>query len=52
MDIKKILLVVLIAVAVVASVSAVSAWLFDSGKEVTVNGINFHLPEEFDVDNL
>ena len=40
------------ATMAVMSLSSVSAfWPFDSGNDVTVNGVNFHLPDGFDVDN-
>lgn len=36
----------------VMSLSSVNAfWPFDSGNDVTVNGVNFHLPDGFDVNN-
>ncbi|WP_298520751.1 hypothetical protein [uncultured Methanobrevibacter sp.] len=48
---KKIFFCLIILLAI-ASISGVSAfWPFDSGTDVTVNGVNFHLPEGFDVDN-
>ena len=43
------LAVILLAVTFLSSVNAF--WPFDSGNDVTVNGVNFHLPEGFDVDN-
>ena len=49
---KKILFALLIIFMAVISLSSVSAfWPFDSGNDVTVNGVTFHLPEGFDVDN-
>jgi hypothetical protein len=30
---------------------AYAFWPFDSGSDVTVNGVNFHLPDGFDADN-
>ena len=41
---KKIILALILLLAVI-SISAVSAiWPFDSGSDVTVNGVKFHLP--------
>ena len=49
---KKLIFILLLFVLVVVSISGVSAfWPFDSGNDVTVNGVSFHLPEGFDVDN-
>lgn len=49
---KKIIFALMILCVVVASISTVSAWwIFGGGNDVTVNGVNFHLPEGFDVDN-
>ena len=49
---KKLIFGLLIIFMAVMSLSSVSAfWPFDSGNDVTVNGVNFHLPEGFDVDN-
>lgn len=48
---KKIFFCLIILIAI-ASISAVSAfWPFDSGSDVTVNGVSFHLPDGFDADN-
>lgn len=48
---KKIILALILLLAVI-SISAVSAiWPFDSGSDVTVNGVKFHLPEGFDTNN-
>ena len=49
---KKIILGLVILCVAIASVSSVSAWwIFGGGNDVTVNGVNFHLPDGFDVDN-
>lgn len=49
---KKIIFIIMMSVIVIASVSCVSAWwIFGGGNDVTVNGVNFHLPDGFDVDN-
>ena len=49
---KKILLTLGIVFLAVISISSVSAfWPFDSGNDVTVNKVNFHLPDGFDADN-
>lgn len=49
---KKLMFGLIVIGVVIASISAVSAfWPFDSGNDVTVNGVSFHLPEGFDVDN-
>ena len=49
---KKIIFSLMILFVVIASVSGVSAWwIFGGGNDVTVNGVNFHLPEGFDVEN-
>ena len=49
---KKLIFGLLIIFMAVMSLSSVSAfWPFDSGNDVTVNGVNFHLPDGFDVDN-
>ena len=49
---KKILFALILLFMAVISISAVSAiWPFDSGSDVTVNGVKFHLPEGFDADN-
>lgn len=42
------LAIILLAVLFMSSVSAF--WPFDSGNDVTVNGVSFHLPDGFDVD--
>lgn len=49
---KKIFTLLIICIATI-SISSVSAWWIfgDSGTDVTVNGVNFHLPDGFDVDN-
>ena len=48
MNRKLIFTLILLCLAVV-SISGVSAfWPFDSGSDVTVNGVNFHLPKGFD----
>lgn len=49
---RKILFTLAVILLAVISLSTVNAfWPFDSGNDVTVNGVNFHLPEGFDVDN-
>ena len=49
---KKLFFILLLVGLVVVSMSIVNAfWPFDSGIDVTVNGVNFHLPEGFDADN-
>ena len=49
---KKITFALILLFVAVISISAVSAiWPFDSGSDVTVNGVKFHLPEGFDADN-
>jgi hypothetical protein len=49
---RKILFTVVILLLAVISISNVSAfWPFESGNDVTVNGVNFYLPDGFDVDN-
>ena len=49
---KKIIFGLIVLFVAIASVSSVSAWwIFGGGNEVTVNGVNFNLPEGFDVDN-
>lgn len=49
---RKILFTLIIILLAVISISSVSAfWPFDGGNDVTVNGVNFHLPDGFDVDN-
>ena len=49
---KKIIFGLIILFVAVASVSGVSAWwIFGGGNDVTVNGVNFHLPDGFDVDH-
>ena len=51
MKIKLIVILLIIFLAII-SLSGVNAfWPFDGGNDVTVNGVNFHLPEGFDVDN-
>ncbi len=36
----------------ISFMSAVSAtWFFDGGKDITVNGLNFHIPEGFEEDS-
>ena len=42
------LAIILLAVLFMSSVSAF--WPFDSGNDVTVDGVSFHLPDGFDVD--
>lgn len=45
---KKILVVLGIVFLAVISISSVSAfWPFDSGNDVTVYGLNFHIPEGY-----
>lgn len=49
---KKVLFTLIILLISIASASSVSAWwIFGGGSDVTVNGVNFHLPEGFDVEN-
>ena len=49
---KNILFSIIMLFVVIASVSSVSAWwIFGGGNDVTVNGVDFHLPEGFDADN-
>ena len=49
---KKIIFTLMVLFVVIASASSVSAWwIFGDGNDVSVNGVNFHLPEGFDVDN-
>ena len=46
---RKLIFTLIILCLAVVSISAVSAfWPFDSGSDVTVNGVNFHLPDGFD----
>ena len=49
---KKIIFSLIILFVAIASVSGVSAgWIFGGGNDVTVNGVSFHLPDGFDVEN-
>jgi len=49
---RKLLFTLAIILLAVLSMSSVSAfWPFDSGNDVTVNGVSFHLPDGFDADN-
>jgi hypothetical protein len=49
---KKLMFILLSLVLAVVSLSSVSAfWPFDGGSDVTVNGVSFHLPDGFDVDD-
>lgn len=49
---KKVLFTLIILLIAIASASSVSAWwIFGGGSDVTVNGVNFHLPDGFDVEN-
>ena len=46
---KKVLFSLFLFGVVIFSLSTASAfWPFDSGTDVTVNGVNFHLPDGFD----
>ena len=46
---KKLIFFFLLIFLVIFSLSTASAfWPFDSGTDVTVNGVNFHLPDGFD----
>ena len=46
---KKIIFTLMILCVAVASVSSVSAWwIFGGGSDVTINGVDFHIPEGFD----
>lgn len=46
---KQIIFVLILLFMAVISISTVSAiWPFDSGSDVTVNGVKFHLPDGFD----
>lgn len=48
---KKILFALIILLIAISSMSAVSAsWFFDGGKDIAVNGLNFHIPEGFEED--
>lgn len=49
---KKAIFALIVLVIMVTSVSGVNAWwIFGGGSDITVNGVNFHLPEGFDADN-
>ena len=49
---RKFLFLFMIIFLAIISLSSVSAFLpFDGGNDVTVNGVNFHLPDGFDVDH-
>ncbi|WP_405294264.1 hypothetical protein [Methanobrevibacter sp.] len=49
---KKVLFTLIILFISIVSASSVSAWwIFGGGSDVTVNGVNFHLPDGFDVEN-
>lgn len=49
---KKIIFALILLFMAVIFLSSVSAiWPFDNGHDVTVNGVNFHLPDGFDADN-
>lgn len=49
---KKLIFCLFLLFVAIASISTASAfWPFDSGSDVTVNDVTFHLPEGFDVDN-
>ena len=46
---RKLLFSLFVFGVVIFSLSSASAfWPFDSGTDVTVNGVNFHLPDGFD----
>ena len=46
---KKLIFTCLMILLVFISLSTASAfWPFDNGNDVTVNGVNFHLPDGFD----
>ncbi len=46
---KKLIFSLFVFWVVIFSLSSVNAfWPFDSGTDVTVNGVNFHLPDGFD----
>lgn len=46
---KKIFFCLIVLCVTFASIASVSAfWPFDSGSDVTVNGVDFHLPDGFD----
>lgn len=46
---KKLMFSLFVFLAVIFSLSSVNAfWPFDSGTDVTVNGVSFHLPKGFD----
>ena len=50
---KKILVVLGIVFLAVISISSVSAfWPFDSGNDITVNGVDLHIPEGFESSQL
>lgn len=45
---KKLIFTCLVILLAIISLSSASAfWPFDSGSDVTVNGVNFHLPDGF-----
>lgn len=49
---KKVIFTFIILFVAIASISSVSAWwIFGGGNDANVNGVTFHLPEGFDVDN-
>ena len=49
---KGLIFILLLFGLLIVSISDASAfWPFDGGSDVTVNGVGFHLPEGFDVDN-
>lgn len=46
---KKLIFTFMLLFIAIISLSSVNAiWPFDSGTDVTVNGVNFHLPDGFD----
>lgn len=49
---KKAVFCFIVLFVAIFSLSSVSAWwIFGGGSDVSVNGVNFHLPEGFDVEN-
>lgn len=50
---KKIIFGLIVIGVVVASISTVSAWwIFGGGTDVTVNGVDFHIPDGFESSQL
>lgn len=48
--VKKVLFALLIAFVLCVSISNVNAsWFFDEGQDVNVNGVNFHIPQGFNM---